>query len=305
MIYTCTLNPSIDYLIDIEKIQLGALNRATKSAFYPGGKGINVSRVLKNLDVESTALGFIGGFTGEFIQESLTELSISHNFIKVKAPTRVNVKVKTDVETEINGQGTPIPERKVNELFSKISLLNSNDFLILAGSLPLGISTTFYEEIASLCQEKNIRFVLDTSGKALGDALKYGPFLVKPNEHELGDLFQTEIKSIKDATHYGKELLGKGPENVIVSLGAKGALFINKEVTFYASVPKGELKSSVGAGDSLVAGFVAAFVNKPNFFYAFQYGIAAGSATAFSKNLCTKSSVEELLPQITIEKINN
>jgi 1-phosphofructokinase len=303
MIYTCTLNPSIDYLVGIEEMKFGSLNRANKTAFYAGGKGINVSRVLKSLGETSTALGYIGGFTGAFIQEQLEQAGILQDFIKVTDPTRINIKLKSGVETEINGIGPMISEEQKYELFEKISVLTSEDFLILAGSLPPAVSPDFYRTIAKLCFEKNIRLIADTSGEALEAILQYEPFLVKPNEHELGELFNVEISSIEEVVFYGRKLLEKGPINVIVSLGSKGALLINKDVVAFANVPKGELKNSVGAGDSVVAGFVASYKKQSDYLEAFKYGIACGSATAFSLDLCDKDSVRKLLPEIEVKTI--
>lgn len=303
MIYTCTLNPSIDYLVEVEDVKLGSLNRANKTAFYAGGKGINVSRVLNSLGETSTALGYIGGFTGAFIQDELKQAGILQDFIKVNDPTRINIKLKSGIETEINGLGTMVSEEQKLELFEKISIITSEDYLILAGSLPPAMSPDFYGAIARLCFEKNIRFIADTSGEALEGILQYEPFLVKPNEHELGELFSVDISSIEEAVFYGRKLLEKGPKNVIVSLGGKGALFINKEVAAYANVPKGELKNSVGAGDSVVAGFIAAYKKQSDYLEAFKFGIACGSATAFSLDLCNKDSVQRLLPEIEVKTI--
>ncbi|MCT8139411.1 1-phosphofructokinase [Anaerobacillus sp. CMMVII] len=304
MIYTCTLNPSIDYLVEVDDVKLGSLNRASKTAYYPGGKGINVSRVLKRLGEESTALGYIGGFTGAFICDVLTQAGISHDFIEVDEPTRINVKLKSGVETEINGLGTLISKEAELQLFEKIANLSNEDFLVLAGSLPPAVSPDFYRSVAKLCFEKNIRFIADTSGEALEGILQYEPFLVKPNEHELGELFEVEITSIEDAIFYGKRLLEKGPKNVIVSLGSKGAILLNDRVVAFANVPKGELRNSVGAGDSLVAGFVAAYETQRDYLEAFKYGIACGSATAFSLDLCEKPTVQKLLPEIKIEIVS-
>ena len=304
MIFTCTLNPSVDYVVEIDNVELGGLNRAKKTAFYPGGKGINVSRVLKKLGITNTALGFVGGFTGDFITNSLKKEGILQDFTLVDEDTRVNVKLKSSVETEVNGQGAVISKEKEQELFEKITTMTAEDYLVLAGSLPPSVSSNFYKKIAAQCKENNVHFVVDTSGKALEEVLPYQPFLIKPNQHELGELFNVDISSVEDAVKYGRKLLEKGPENVIVSLGGDGALLLNKEISAYANVPKGDLKNSVGAGDSLVAGFIASYVENENFLEAFKYGIAAGSATAFSSDLCNKSSLEELLPEIKIEVLN-
>ncbi len=301
MIYTCTLNPSIDYLVEVEDLKLGSLNRATKTAYYPGGKGINVSRVLNRLGKPTTALGYLGGFTGAYIRDFLTNSGINHDFLEVNEPTRINVKLKTGIETEINGLGGAISLDQEAQLLDKIKTLTSEDFLILAGSLPPSLSADFYGKIAKLCFEKNIPYIVDTSGAALEEILQYKPFLVKPNEHELGELFGVKLASVEDAVHYGRKLQEKGPKNVIVSLGSKGAILINDRVVAFANVPKGELKNSVGAGDSLVAGFVAATTSQDDILYALKFGIACGSATAFSQDLCEKQAVEKLLPEIKID----
>lgn len=303
MIYTCTLNPSIDYLVEIEEVSLGKLNRAKKTAFYPGGKGINVSRVLKNLGVPNVALGYIGGFTGQFIQDFLERDGITQDFIPHDEPTRVNVKLRAEKETEINGQGAYISEELKQQLLDKISSLTQDDILVVAGSLPPSIPANFYETIAKFCQENNIRFVIDTGGQTLKDALKYKPFLIKPNHHELSDLLGVEIHSKEDVLQYADKLLDLGPTNILVTLGGEGAVLVSEETIAYANVPKGELKNSVGAGDSTVAGFLASFVEIGDLLHAFKTGVACGSATAFSEDLCTKSEMEILLPQIAVKTI--
>lgn len=305
MIYTCTLNPSVDYVVEMDNVKIGSLNRADKTAFYPGGKGINVSRVLKRLGHTTTALGFVGGFTGDYIRNSLKEEGILQDFTLVADPTRVNIKLKSSQETEINGQGSEITKQKEAELFEKIASMTDQDFLVLAGSLPPTISPDFYQLIAKECKKNNVRFIVDTSGEALAGILSYRPFLIKPNQDELGELFNVAITTVEEAIKYGQRLLADdGPENVIISLGGNGALLLNKEITAYANVPKGQLKNSVGAGDSLVAGFIASYVENRDFLKAFKNGIAAGSATAFSNDLCDKSSLEKLLPEIKIQLVN-
>ncbi|WP_096201720.1 1-phosphofructokinase [Bacillus sp. FJAT-45350] len=303
MIYTCTLSPSIDYLVELDELQLGALNRTKATSFYPGGKGINVSRVLKNLGQESTVLGYIGGFTGGYIRDFLQAEGIQEQFIATEQQTRVNIKLKTGVETEINGQGPSINEVQQDELLAKVNELMDGDIFVLAGSLPSSISIDFYLSLIKLCKDKNIPFIVDTSGQALEAVLPYRPFLIKPNQHELGDLFNAEISSVEEAIEYGERLLDMGPENIIVSLGGEGALLINKEITAFANVPKGELKNSVGAGDSMVAGFLASYIQENDFLAAFKYSIASGSGTAFSGDLAKVDIVEQLLPEIKVETI--
>ncbi|MGO4887546.1 1-phosphofructokinase [Anaerobacillus sp. MEB173] len=304
MIYTCTLNPSIDYLVEIDQVRLGSLNRANSVRFFPGGKGINVSRVLKSLGIESTALGYLGGFTGEFIRTELSKEEIAHDFIQLNDTTRINIKLKTETETEINGHGSTIPVDKQEEMINKLSTFTKEDFVVLAGSLPPSVSPAFYERLAKYCSEQSIPFILDTSGESLEKLLQYQPFLIKPNHHELGELLGVEISSANDAIRYGQELLKCGPRNIIVSMGGKGAVFINSNMIARAIVPKGEVKSTVGAGDSSVAGFIAEFVQSGDYLKAFQYGVASGSATAFSNDLCKKEDVEKLLSNINVEIIS-
>jgi 1-phosphofructokinase len=304
MIYTCTLNPSIDYLVEVDKVEMGSLNRAKQTYFYPGGKGINVSRVLKRFGENSVALGFVGGFTGDFIINFLATEGIQQEFIRHEEPSRVNIKLKTDLETEINGSGANISAAQQQALYNQISMLTPNDYLVLAGSLPATISTEFYLSLAALCEKRGIPLVVDVSGPALKEVLKYRPLLIKPNQHELGELVGAEIHSKEEAIEYGRKLLAEGPQNVIVSMGGQGAVFINQEYTAVATVPTGQIKSTVGAGDSTVAGFLAAIVKGCSNLEAFQYGVAAGTATAFSTDLALKKDVEQMLAQIKVETVN-
>ncbi|MCM3720176.1 1-phosphofructokinase [Fictibacillus phosphorivorans] len=303
MIYTCTLNPSIDYVAKVKDFKEGELNRTESAEMYPGGKGINVSRVLKHLGIESTALGYTGGFTGEFIKEFLTNETISHDFITVSDLTRINVKLKSEAETEINGLGPNISASDQEELLEKINRMNEGDFLVLAGSIPPSISEDFYGEIAKECLKKGVKNVIDTAGTSLIKTFEHKPFLIKPNHHELGDLFQTKIESVEDAVFYGKKLLNEGVENVIVSMAGEGAIFLNKQHTLLANVPAGTVKNSVGAGDSVVAGFLSQITQNSDIQTAFKYGVAAGSATAFSEDLCTKDFVEKLVKEISIQEM--
>ncbi|MCP8617659.1 1-phosphofructokinase [Salirhabdus salicampi] len=303
MIYTCTLNPSVDYFVMAENFHEGQLNRATKSQYYPGGKGINVSRILSRLHVENIALGFVGGFTGQFITEFLGRENVKHNFTEIDDVTRINVKIKSQIETELNGSGPTISSKKQHELLTNIQQLNEDDLLILAGSLPNSLPDNFYEQITNICQNRNVPFVVDTSGKSLEQLVKKKPFLIKPNHHELGELFNTSIQTVQDAVKYAEQLVEDGVENVIVSLGEKGAIFVNNFVQYKADVPQGEVKNTVGAGDSLLSGFISSYITNKNEKEAFQYGVATGSATAFNLDLCTKEDVENLLNHINITTI--
>jgi 1-phosphofructokinase len=303
MIYTCTLNPSIDYIARVEDFKEGHLNRTSDTFVYPGGKGINVSRVLKHLGIDSTALGYTGGFTGAFLKDFLTEEHILHDFINVSEVTRINVKLKSHKETEINGLGPSISIEKQHDLLQKIDHMSEGDFLLLAGSIPPSISEDFYAEIAKKCKDQGIHAVIDTAGEALRKTLSFQPFLIKPNHHELGELFQTNVNNKEDAIFYGKKLLEAGVQNVIVSMAGDGAIFLNKDTVLISNVPVGTVKNSVGAGDSVVAGFLSQIIQERDLSTAFQYGVAAGSATAFSEDLCTLEQVESLRKQIVIEEL--
>ncbi|MBM4761251.1 1-phosphofructokinase [Bacillus sp. B15-48] len=302
MIYTVTLNPSLDYIVEVDEMTLGQLNRTKTEAKFPGGKGINVSQVLKKFDVRSKAMGFLGGFTGAYIENYLKSIDIETEFVEIKGDTRMNIKLRSEQETEINANGPTVTSDEVSSLKSKINRLTSEDCLILAGSIPASMPETMYEELIEICIQNRTKFVVDAEGDLLKRIVPLKPFLIKPNHHELGEFFQTKIDSIADAIPHGRELINMGVQNVIVSLADKGAVFLNEACTLVANVPKGEMKSSVGAGDSMVAAFMATFEKIGNVEEAFKYSVAAGSATAFSLGLCTRENVEELLEQVHIEK---
>lgn len=303
MIYTLTLNPSLDYVVELESMTLGALNRINQDTKFPGGKGINVSRVLKRLGVNSLAIGFIGGFTGDFINNYLSKEDIVTHFIKVKEDTRINVKVKAEKETEINAAGPTIYKEDFEQLKQFIRSLSNEDLLVVAGSIPSSMPANTYEEILAICHEQQIKIVVDAEGDLLKSILVYKPFLIKPNHHELGQFFDTKITTWEEAVPYCRKLVELGAENIIVSLAGDGAIFMNREHGYYATVPTGEVKSSVGAGDSMVAGFLAQYSKSKDTKDAFRYSVATGSATAFSLGLCSKEKVEELLHQVQITEI--
>ncbi|QHG36147.1 1-phosphofructokinase [Bacillus paranthracis] len=259
MIYTVTLNPSIDYIVQVNSLELGAVNRAEKDMKFPGGKGINVSRVLHRLGVENVALGFTGGFTGRFIKDVLQAEGVTTNFIQVNEDTRINVKIKGKEETELNGQGPSVTKEQFEQLMKQIESMQKGDCVVLAGSVPASIPTTFYESIAAFGAEKGIRVVVDASGSALQHVVKNKPFLIKPNHHELGELFGVEISTAEDILPYGRKLIEQGVEHVIVSMAGDGALLFTAEGIYEATIPKGVVINSVGAGDSLVAGFVGRY----------------------------------------------
>lgn len=304
MIYTLTLNPSVDYIVELDEILVGGLNRMQQDTKFPGGKGINVSRVLKRMEVESRALGFAGGFTGSYLVDCLNNENIQTDFVQVEDDTRINVKIKTETETEINAKGPAITGRNFEDLKNKIRSLSEGDLLVLAGSIPSALPETTYEELVKICSENGAAFVVDAEGELLKKVLPYKPFLIKPNHHELGEIFSREFTSAEEVIPFGQKLVEMGAQNVIVSLAGKGAVLVSNEGAYISSVPKGIVKSSVGAGDSMVAGFLAAYEKTRNIEKAFQYSVASGSATAFSIGLCTKEKAEELLSHVSIEKVS-
>ncbi|MED3912650.1 1-phosphofructokinase [Peribacillus simplex] len=303
MIYTVTLNPSIDYLVEVESFQMGKVNRTSYDAKFPGGKGINVSRVLKRLGNSTTALGFIGGQTGEFVKRFLRQEEIFTDFTEIAGDTRINIKLKTGMETEINSQGPVVSKGNYQQLFSQIEQLNNNDILILSGSIPSSVPSDVYETMARSCSHNGIKVVVDTSGKGLMNVLPHQPFLIKPNHHELGELFSTEIRTVDDAREYGAKLVEAGAQNVIVSMAGQGAVLCSGGESYSANVPKGNVINSVGAGDSMVAGFIGTYEKTGDILTAFRFSLAAGSATAFSADLGTMDKIEELLPQIAINQL--
>lgn len=303
MIYTLTFNPSIDYVINVEDFKPGKINRVVNEYKYAGGKGINVSRVLKNLGIDNKALGFVGGFTGEFIISSLKSQGVDSDFIRVNGDTRINVKLKSKEETEINGAGPDIDEKSLNKLLEKIEKLNCDDFLILAGNVQKTLPRNIYSIIQEKCTHKSLKVVVDTTGEALTTTLKYKPFLIKPNTHELEEIFNVKISCREELIHYGERLREMGAENVVISMAGNGALLLCKEGIYHASAPKGVVKNSVGAGDSLIAGFIGSYSKNSDLVEALKRGAATGSATAFSLDLCKKEDVEKLLTEIKVTKL--
>lgn len=303
MIYTVTLNPSIDYIVEVDDFKINQLNRTKREAKFPGGKGINVSRVLNRIGIENMALGFVGGFTGTFIKDFLKREKVKMDFTDVSGETRINIKLKTSEETEINGQGPVITKADYQELLTHINRLEPGDTIVLAGSIPQSVPADFYESVTKGCSERGINVVVDTSGPSLLDVVKHRPFLIKPNHHELGELFSADIQTVQDAAKYANKLRELGARNVIVSMAGDGAVLCTNEKTYTANVPQGKVVNSVGAGDSLVAGFTGTYALTKDILAAFKYGIAAGSATAFSADLCRKEDIDGLLPQIRIKEL--
>lgn len=303
MIYTCTITPSLDYTTYLPEFEAGKLNRTEEVHYYPGGKGINVSRVLRRLGVDNIALGFAGGFTGDYIQQFLRKEGIQTDFIQTEDITRINVKIKSANETELNGPGPLITQSHREQLLEKARQLKAGDWFVLAGRMPHSIPTETLTELAAICRGAKARFVVDTSGPALKQLVDMKPFLIKPNEEELGELFGMSIQSKAEALQYAKKLVARGVVNVIVSMGKEGALFVNDKMALEASAPKGKVVNTVGAGDSLVSGFIASFVKEEDEKEAFRFGVASGSATAFLPDLCRRSDVEALLDQVQLTLI--
>ena len=301
MIYTITFNPSIDYMVSVDHFKLGTVNRTSQEYLLPGGKGINVSIVLHNLGIDSTALGFIAGFTGKEIENRVTnDFGVQCDFIDVEnGYSRINFKLKSDEESEVNGNGPMINKEHIDKLYDKLSCLQAGDILILSGSIPKCLSDDIYSEIMEKLADKNIEIVVDATGDLLMKVLKHKPFVIKPNNHELAEMFHVKLFETQDIVKYAKKLQEMGAKNVLISMAGDGALFIceNGKV-YFSNAPKGQVKNSVGAGDSMVAGFVAGYEKTKDYVQAFRMGVATGSASAFSENLATASEVEKLLQEI-------
>lgn len=304
MIYTITLNPSIDYIVYLEDLRPGALNRMDGDRKLPGGKGINVSRMLRQFNVASTALGFIGGFTGNYIKEWLAAEHIRTDFINVPEDTRINIKLKSTIETEINGQGPLITKEKAAQLFTQLSRLNPEDIVVLSGSKAPGLPEDYYQRLIEVIKKQDARFVLDTTGAELLAALPARPLLVKPNQVELAELFAAELTSTEDIIFYARKLLEQGAQNVLVSRGGEGALLITEEGAYAAEAPAGTVVNTVGSGDSMIAGFLAAYLQSGDSLAAFKQGVQAGSATAFLEDLAEYADIAALSDQVAIRKLH-
>ena len=297
MIYTITLNPSIDYIVRLDKLTTGITNRTTSEEYYYGGKGINVSLVLAELDLDSTAYGFVAGFTGKAIENGIRNDHIITDFIKLKdGISRINIKIKAGEETEINGQGPHITEMELERLLQKIDRIQGGDTLVLAGSIPNTMPDDVYERMMERIARKKVRFVVDATKKLLVNSLKYKPFLIKPNRQELSEIFDVEVKTEDDIVKYAKELEKMGAQNVLISLGGEGAMLIDENGGKHkAGVLKEKVINTVGSGDSMVAGFVAGYVKTGDYAYALKLGSVCGNATAFLSGLATKEKINELL----------
>lgn len=301
MIYTLTFNPAIDYIVDVEAFRLGLTNRTSAEKLLPGGKGLNVSTVLHNLGVESTALGFIGGFTGDEIERRAAALGLRTEFIRLKEGfSRINVKLRSIDGTEINGRGPVIDAESMQTLRERLLSLGTGDTLVLAGSIPESLPDTIYEEIMRALSGHGVTIAVDATKELLLNVLPLHPFLVKPNNHELSEIFGVQLKTAEEVAPYAKKLREMGAENVLVSMAGEGAVLAASDGKLYQSpAPKGTLINGVGAGDSMVAGFLAGWNEKKDCGYAFKLGIAAGSASAFSENLATKEEIEAVLRQLS------
>ncbi|MEX2804519.1 1-phosphofructokinase [Streptococcus sp. H31] len=303
MIYTVTLNPSIDFIVRVDKLELGEVNRMKSDDKFTGGKGINVSRILQRLGCASIATGFIGGFTGQFIKDGLLSEGISTRFVEVEEDTRINVKIKSSQETEINGTGPAISAQKSAELQAVLANLSNQDTVVFAGSAPTSLGNEIYKELIPLVKKTGAQIVCDFEGQTLLDALAYEPLLVKPNNHELADIFGVKLEGLADIEKYAHKLLEKGAQHVIVSMAGDGALLVSPEVSYFAKPIKGEVKNSVGAGDSMVAGFTGEYVNTGNLLEALKWGVACGTATTFSDDLADTAFIKETYEKVEVEKI--
>ena len=300
MVYTVTFNPSLDYIISLQSFEMGMTNRTREEQMLPGGKGINVSTVLQNMGVDNTALGFTAGFTGEEIERMVREIGFQCDFIRTRTGfSRINVKLKDYDGTEINGIGPVIQKEEAEELLEKLKQLQEGDILVLAGSIPDSLPSSIYRDILAGLQDKGILFVVDATKDLLLHVLEYAPFLIKPNNHELGEIFGVELKTRESVIPYAKKLQEKGARNVLVSMAGEGAVLVaeNGEV-YMLSAPKGTLVNAVGAGDSMVAGFIAGWLDRKSYSHAFRMGVAAGSASAFSQLLATREEIEKVYAQL-------
>lgn len=300
MIYTVTFNPSLDYIVTVDDFKLGLTNRTTSELMLPGGKGINVSIVLGNLGIDNTALGFTAGFTGKEIVRRVEGLGVKSDFIPIEEGfSRINLKLKSIDGTEINGSGPVISQEKIDQLMEKLHVLTSKDILVLAGSIPSSMPDDMYSKIMAELQDTGAMIVVDATRDLLVNVLQYHPFLVKPNNHELGEIFDVELKTREDVVPYARKLQEMGATNVLVSMAGEGAVLVAADGSVSAApAPKGTLVNGVGAGDSMVAGFIAGWMKKHSYEHAFHMGVSSGSASAFSELLATKEEIQAVYQQV-------
>lgn len=305
MIYTLTLNPSIDYILNIDNFTEGIVNRTVSENMLYGGKGINTSVVLTNIGVDNTALGFVGGYIGKEFEKLLNADGVRTDFVYLKnSNTRINVKIKGKSETDINACGPEIAENEIAALFSKLDNITEGDFITLAGSIPKSVSKDIYVKIAEKLNHKKANLIIDAEKNLLTDVLPYNPFLIKPNHHELGDIFGKKLSNKEEIICAAKELQKMGARNIFISMAGDGGILLAENTTVYISpAPCGKVINSTGAGDSLVAGFLAEFIKTNDYKKAFIYGLCAGSASAFSERLATKDEIDKLYNNFHFEKI--
>ena len=301
MIYTITTNPAIDYILRFDKFEDGATIRASEDEKYPGGKGIMASKILHNLGEKPVNLGFVGGFIGEYIANSIRDLGLDEKFVRIKENSRINVKLKYDKETEINAKGPKISKGEVEKFFDSLKEIEKGDVIVISGSLPYSLDSDFYKKVI---EKTEADFTIDIADKKLLDYLAYKPLLVKPNEEELGKIFQTEIND-DNLVDYARKLNELGAKNVIVSLGAKGSIFVDENHVYRAKPIEGKLVNSVGAGDSMVGGFVYGMVNKLEKIDAYKLAVACGTATAFSPDIANRDMINQILNKVEVEEIGN
>lgn len=301
MIYTITTNPAIDYILRFDKFEDGATIRASEDEKYPGGKGIMASKILHNLGEKPVNLGFVGGFIGEYIANSIRDLGLDEKFVRIKENSRINVKLKYDKETEINAKGPKISKEEVEKFFDSLKEIEKGDVIVISGSLPYSLDSDFYKKVI---EKTEADFTIDIADKKLLDYLVYKPLLVKPNEEELGKIFQTEIND-ENLVEYARKLNELGAKNVIVSLGAKGSIFVDENSAYKSKPIEGKLVNSVGAGDSMVGGFVYGMVNNFEKIDAYKLAVACGTATAFSPDIANRDMINQILNKVEVEEIGN
>lgn len=303
MIYTVTVNPALDYVLQLPEVKDGETNRSSDTQFLAGGKGINVSQILNQLGVDNTAWGFVGGFTGEELIRQLNVKKISSDFVRISDDTRVNVKIHAQEETEINAAGPDITDQEVAAFKSRLDDLEAGDVVVLSGSLAPSLPTDFYESLLPLIREKGAEFVVDTTGEALLRTLKFNPLVIKPNHHELADLFDTSFSSTADMLEAAKKLQKLGAQNVMISMAGEGAYLVTADHVYHANAATGRAVNSVGAGDSMIAGFVGTWFEKHDAAEGLRVGSACGGATAFTEDIAVKSQIDAVLPQIKIDVV--
>lgn len=305
MIYTVTLNPSIDYTMHVSHLETGKTNRSSNETYFPGGKGLNVSMILTDLGMETLALGFCAGPIGNYIESLLTQRHLNHHLIHLNhGCSRINIKIKGEIETEINGNGPHIQSSDIEQLMQKLNTLKQDDFLVLAGSIPQSVPNNIYEMIMQRLNHRGVHFVVDATGPLLQKTLTYHPFLIKPNRDELSELFNVDISTADELTLYARRLREMGAQNVLVSLGDQGAILIDeRDEVFFCPAAKGVLKNSVGSGDSMIAGFLTGFLQTHDYAYALKLGSACGAATAFCDDLANLNLIKQIEKELIVHKI--